>query len=70
MDWLSFLKIMTMEEHTARAKYQFAMDLAEGEEMKALFAKLRDEEAFHAQFLEGEYAKMEKKLKAQGAARG
>jgi len=29
MDWLSFLKIMAMEEHAARAKYQLAVDLAE-----------------------------------------
>ncbi len=64
MDWLSFLKIMMMEEHAARAKYQFALDMAEGEEMKALFTRLRDEETVHAQFLEGEYAKIEKKLRS------
>ncbi len=64
MDWLSFVKIMIMEEHAARAKYQFALDMAEGEEMEKLFTRLRDEETVHAQFLEGEYAKMEKKLKA------
>jgi rubrerythrin len=62
MDWLSFLKIMAMEEHAARAKYQLAMDLAEDQDLKSFFAKLRDEEAFHAQFLEGEYEKLEKKL--------
>lgn len=66
MDWLSFLKIMAMEEHAARAKYQLAVDLAEDEEMKAFFARLRDEEEFHAQFLEGEYEKLQKKLKAAG----
>jgi rubrerythrin len=64
MDWLSFLKIMAMEEHAARAKYQLAVDLAEDEEMKTFFARLRDEEEFHAQFLEGEYEKLQKKLKA------
>jgi rubrerythrin len=63
MDWLGFLKIMGMEERAAQAKYQFATDLAETEEMKTFFARLRDEEAFHAQFLEGEYAKLEKQLK-------
>jgi rubrerythrin len=68
MDWLSFLKIMAMEEHAARAKYQLAMDLAEDKELKAFFARLRDEEAFHAQYLEGEYEKLEKKLKAMGQA--
>jgi rubrerythrin len=68
MDWLSFIKIMAMEEHAAQAKYQLAVDLAEDKDLKAFFAKLRDEEAFHAQFLEGEYEKLEKKLKATGEA--
>ncbi len=62
MDWLSFLKIMAMEEHAAQAKYQLAMDLAEDEDLKVFFARLRDEEAFHAQFLEGEYEKLAKKM--------
>jgi rubrerythrin len=62
VDWLNFLKIMAIEEHAARAKYQLAMDLAEDEDLKAFFERLKDEEAFHAQFLEGEYAKLEKKL--------
>lgn len=65
MDWLSFLKIMAMEEHAARAKYQLAMDLAEDEALKAFFKKLRDEEEFHAQFLEGEYEKLRKKIEAE-----
>jgi rubrerythrin len=68
MDWLSFLKIMAMEEHAARAKYQLAMDLAEDTELKAFFERLRDEEAFHAQYLEGEYEKLEKRLKEEGEA--
>jgi rubrerythrin len=66
MDWLSFLKIMAMEERAAQAKYQLAMDLAEDKELVTFFQRLRDEEAFHAQFLEGEYEKLEKKLKAEG----
>jgi rubrerythrin len=66
MDWLSFLKIMAMEEHAARAKYQLAMDLAEEAELRAFFERLRDEEAFHAEFLEGEYEKLQKKLEAGG----
>jgi rubrerythrin len=68
MDWLSFLKIMAMEEHAARAKYQLAMDLTEDKDLKAFFQRLRDEEEFHAQYLEGEYEKLEKKLKAAGEA--
>jgi rubrerythrin len=57
---------MAMEEHAARAKYQLAMDLAEDKDLKAFFERLRDEEAFHAQFLEGEYEKLENKLEAAG----
>jgi rubrerythrin len=70
MDWLSFLKIMAMEEHAARAKYDLAANLAEDEELKEFFARLRDEEAFHAQFLEGEYEKLAKKLKADDKPSG
>lgn len=65
MDWLSFLEIMAMEEKAAKAKYQLAMDLAEDDDLKAFFARLRDEEDFHAQYLEGEYEKLRKKLDAQ-----
>lgn len=68
MDWLSFLKIMAIEEHAARAKYQLAVDLAEDDDLKAFFARLRDEEEFHAQYLEGEYEKLEKKLQESGPA--
>jgi rubrerythrin len=42
------------------------MDLTEDEDLKAFFERLRDEEAFHAQYLEGEYEKLEKKLQATG----
>jgi rubrerythrin len=66
MDWLSFIKIMMMEEHAARAKYQLAMDLAQDEELKTFFERLRDEEAFHAQYLEGQYTRLEKQLSSNG----
>ncbi len=62
MDWLNFLKVMTIEEKAARDKYQVAVDLAEDPAIRIIFERLRDEEAFHADFLEGEYAKLEKAL--------
>jgi len=55
-----------MEEHAAQAKYQMAVDMAEDPELKSFFAKLRDEEAFHEQYLEGEYEKLQRKLQASG----
>ena len=54
---------MIIEEKAARDKYQLAMDLADDPKVKAVFGKLRDEEAFHVDFLEGEYARLEKLLK-------
>ncbi len=62
MDWLNFLKVMTIEERAARDKYQLAADLADDPNIKAVFERLRDEEDFHADFLEGEYARLEKAL--------
>lgn len=62
MDWLGFLRVMAIEEKAAQEKYQVAMDLADDPQVRALFQKLRDEEAFHVDFLEGEYARLERQL--------
>ena len=35
MDWLSFIKAMSIDEHAARAKYQLAVDQAEDEDAQA-----------------------------------
>ncbi len=66
MDWLNFLKVMAVDEKAARDKYQMAAELAETDELKAVFERLRDEEAFHVEYLEGEYAKLAKLLGATG----
>jgi len=66
MDWLNFLKVMAIEERAARDKYQLAANLADDPNIKAVFERLRDEEAFHADFLEGEYARLEKALSSKG----
>ncbi|MBC8447707.1 MAG: hypothetical protein H8D78_08160 [Chloroflexi bacterium] len=62
MDWINFLKVMAMEEHAAKARYGWAAQMAETPQLRIVFEKLRDEEAFHAQFLDGERAKLEKLL--------
>jgi len=66
MDWLNFLKMMVIEERAARDKYQLAADLADDPAIKAVFERLRDEEDFHADFLQGEYEKLEKALTTRG----
>jgi len=60
MDLAQFLKIMEMEERAAYAKYQWAMEQTDDEDLKAVFKRLRDEEGVHADFLQYERAKLEK----------
>lgn len=62
MDLIQFLRIMEMEERAAYAKYQWAMDQTDNEDLIAIFRRLRDEEAVHADFLQYERDKMEKLL--------
>lgn len=62
MDLTKFLNIMEMEERAAYAKYSWAMELTDDEDLKAIFQRLRDEEAVHADYLEYERLKLEKLL--------
>jgi rubrerythrin len=58
--WELFLKAMEIEELGALAKYKMAAEMAESQELKELFEKLAEEEAFHAQYLQGEYERIMK----------
>jgi rubrerythrin len=58
--WELFLKAMEIEERGALAKYKMAAEMAESQELKELFEKLAEEEAFHAQYLQGEYERIMK----------
>jgi rubrerythrin len=49
---------MEIEERGAMAKYKMAAEMAETKELKELFEKLAEEEAFHAQYLQGEYERI------------
>jgi len=61
-NWLNFLEVMMVEEEAATEKHQLAVDVADDPAIKRLFEKLRDEEAFHVEYLEGEYERLEKAL--------
>jgi len=65
MDWIDFLKVMATEEYAASARYHWAAQNAENPQLRTVFAKLRDEEEFHAQFLEDERVKLEKLLETE-----
>ncbi len=63
MTWEMFFQMMVAEENAAHDKYRLAMENAESPELKKVFERLMNEEAFHAQMLEGEYEKLVKKAK-------
>ncbi len=65
MDWLNFLKVMMVDEQAACDKYQLAVDLAEDPQVRQVFERLRDEEAFHVDFLRGEYERLARALGKQ-----
>jgi rubrerythrin len=59
--WQTFFKMMIMEEHGAQKKYEMAQELAESPALKKIFARFAAEEQVHAQLLESELMKLEKK---------
>jgi rubrerythrin len=62
MSWEMFFQMMIAEEKAANEKYRLAMETAESPELKRVFERLKNEEAFHAEMLEGEYQKLTRKL--------
>jgi len=63
MTWEMFFKMMVAEEKAAHDKYKLAMENAESPELKKVFERLMNEEAIHAEVLEGEYERLVKKAK-------
>ncbi len=61
MSWETFFKMMIMEEHGAMKKYEMAKGLAVSPELQKIFARFAAEEEVHAQILESELMKLEKK---------
>jgi rubrerythrin len=59
--WETFFKMMIMEEHSAQKKYEMARDLAEDPQLKKIFERFMNEEKVHAELLESELLKIEKK---------
>jgi rubrerythrin len=63
MTWEMFFQMMVAEEKAAHDKYKLAMENAESSELKKVFERLMNEEAIHAEVLEGEYERLVKKAK-------
>jgi rubrerythrin len=64
MTWEMFFQMMIAEEKAAHDKYKLAMETAESPELKKVMERLMNEEAVHAQVLEGEYERLTKRMKA------
>jgi len=63
MTWEMFFQMMVAEEKAAHDKYKLAMENAGSPELKKVFERLMNEEAIHAEVLEGEYERLAKKAK-------
>jgi rubrerythrin len=61
MTWEMFFQMMVAEEKAAHDKYKLAMENAESPQLKKVFERLMNEEAIHAEVLEGEYERLVKK---------
>ncbi len=60
MDWIKFLQVMLLDEHTARAKYKMVADMATDARIKEVFEQLRYEEEVHVSILEKEIEALKK----------
>jgi len=58
MDWEQFFKLMVIDEKAARAKYETALSVASDPEIRRILERLRDEEAFHVDFLEENWQRL------------
>jgi len=59
VNWKQFFKLMIVDERAAKAKYETALAVADNPEVRAVLERLRDEEAFHVDFLEESWSRLE-----------
>ncbi len=62
MNWEQFFKLMVIDERAAKAKYEAALAVADHPEVRAILERLRDEEAFHVDFLEESWSRLRTSL--------
>lgn len=58
MDWKQFFEIMIIDEEAAKAKYERALAVADSQELRTVLARLRDEEAFHIDYLQESWSRL------------
>jgi len=60
VDWATFLKVMLVDEHAARAKYRVASEKATDPRIKEILDQLKYEEEVHVSILEKGIAALKK----------
>ena len=58
MNWKQFFELMIIDERAAQAKYEKALEVADEPRLRAILERLRDEEAFHVDFLEDNWSRL------------
>ena len=62
MDWKQFFEIMVIDEQAAKAKYESALAVTDDAEIRAILERLRDEEAFHVDYLQENWQRLSARL--------
>ena len=62
MNWKQFFKLMVIDERAAKAKYDTALAHCDNPEIRAVLERLSEEESFHVDFLEENWARIAKLL--------
>ena len=58
MEWKQFFEIMVIDEQAAKAKYEKALQVTDDPELRAVLERLRDEEAFHIDYLQENWTRL------------
>ena len=63
MDWITFLKVMIVDEKGAIAKYKQAAANATDTGLKKMFTEMLEEEKIHVRIIEDKIEQLKKKKK-------
>lgn len=63
MNWEQFFELMTIDEKAARAKYELALCQTADPKLREVLTRLRDEEIFHAEYLQESWVRLKATLR-------
>lgn len=65
MQWKQFFEMMIIAERAARAQYETALKAADDPQLRAVLERLRDEEEFHAEYLQDNWPRLQQTLERE-----